>query len=77
MHTKPPTIETRIIDVLSHTSNASAWEIANHLYNNCMHTPNPSNGARIATIVKACHKSSRISMFFAGNDERRYFLTPK
>jgi len=38
----------------------SLWSAANGLYDNCMQSPDKSNGARIAGIIKAANNSDRL-----------------
>jgi len=55
-------LEDKIMEVLleNPTVSLSDWALANIVYNGCMNTKNPANGARIANIKKACFRSGNI-----------------
>ena len=67
----------KIIAHLKTVRTASSWELANAIYDNCMNFPHRSNGAKIASIVKACYKYPHIDAYYANNEQKRYFITAK
>ena len=54
------TFTEKIIKHLETVRCASDWQIANAIYDDCMHFPHKSNGARITNIRNACFKSKAI-----------------
>jgi hypothetical protein len=58
-------LEDRIFEVLKNKPNTSCseWSIANALYDDCMLSAHPANGARIANIRRASYNSDKLIQF--------------
>ncbi|OXX48850.1 hypothetical protein B9J93_03755 [Vibrio sp. V17_P4S1T151] len=74
------TLEQKMIAILNETNNfsVSSWDMANKIYNNCMNTPKPGNGVRIANLRRAAEKSVVVGTFISStNGDRMFHLIDK
>ncbi|WP_425263538.1 hypothetical protein [Vibrio owensii] len=63
-------LEDKIVKVLeaSDQNSLSSWELANAIWDNCMHTPQPGNGCKVAHIGRAARESTKLNVFIDSND---------
>ncbi|HDV5593588.1 TPA: hypothetical protein RI785_002306 [Vibrio cholerae] len=74
------TLEQKMIAILNEANgcSVSSWSMANKIYNNCMNTPKPGNGARIANLRRAAEKSVVVGTFISSiNGDRMFHIIDK
>ena len=64
-------LSDKIVKLLveSKSKSMSLWDIANHLYDNCMKLPKSWNGVKIANIRRSAENDDRLSFYINGGDE--------